>query len=217
MDIAESAISESKKTVGMIELISESAKIRIEEWVNNSKTAINSAEENALSAQKMAAKMQLEAKEAITKAEQLCRLSQEAADEAIKASKEAAEASRRAASEAGEMWVNVFKGLLGETTRASLYAKQTVEQTSDFVQDPSKEVEFEYSRNNRKAVESNHKISETVDDREKAADDAIDEIDDVPSVSEVPESKVPGKEFQEKTKDRLDSLTKMLMSDSDEE
>ena len=138
-------------------------------------------------------------------------------DEAIKASKEAAEASRRAASEAGEMWVNVFKGLLGETTRASLYAKQTVEQTSDFVQDPSKEVEFEYSRNNRKAVESNHKISETVDDREKAADDAIDEIDDVPSVSEVPESKVPGKEFQEKTKDRLDSLTKMLMSDSDEE
>jgi hypothetical protein len=42
-------------------------------------------------------------------------------------------------------------------------------------------------------------------------------IDEKTSISEVPEPKAPGKEFKEKTRDRMDSLTKMLLADTEED
>jgi hypothetical protein len=195
----------------MIELISQTAKNKIEESINNTKEAIKIAEENALSSQKLAEKMQVAAKEAIVKAEELSKMSQAAANEAIKASKEAAEASQKAAEEAGQWWVKVFTELLSDTGQSSERAKQIVKQTSDFMQKTPQEIVIESSVNKKKHLKSSLKSTESdIDDTEKTGDEKM-------SVDDVPGNKVPGKELKEKAKDRMDSLTKMLLSNSEDE
>jgi hypothetical protein len=138
-------------------------------------------------------------------------MSRDAANEAIKASNEAAEASKKAAEEAGQWWIKVFSELLSDTGQTSERAKQIVKQTSDFMQKSPQEIVIESSLNRKK------QSMENAGSTDSAIDDEENECDEEVNFKKVPDNKVPGKELKERSKDRMDSLTKMLLSNSEEE
>jgi hypothetical protein len=200
----------------MVSGISESARAKIEEWVNNAKEAIMCAQETALSARQTAEKFQIEAREAIVKAEEISKASREAADETMRISREAAEASKRAAREAGECWIRVFRELISDSGEASARAREIVQQTTEFLQKTPQEIVIESAGNDKALVEMPGESSGALEADDSEAGEGQEKADSK-SKGNKTESKNNNKELKEKAKNRLDSLTKMFLSSTEGE